>query len=122
MLCSIVTIGFFKVRNYSGYLGSKQHAWCAKFGITELWHCVVWTFDITLWLMISILVQWQSIICRFMVSISCFMLRKLWVKNPKMEDRYRTAVVLCLSQSVMENAGIVYKNGWSHCFQFIIHR
>jgi len=77
VLCSIVTVEFFKVRNYSRYLGFKQRAWCAKFGITGLWHCVVWTFDITLWLMTRILIQWQSIMCRFVVSISCFMLRKI---------------------------------------------
>ena len=111
VLCSFVTIEFFKVRNYSRYLGSKQCAQCAKFGIIGLWHRVVRTFDTALWLMTCILIQWQSIMCRFVVSISCFMLRKLWVKNRKTEDRYRTAVLHRLSRSIAENAGIVYKIG-----------
>ena len=122
VLCSIVTVEFFKVRNFSRYLGFKQRVWCAKFGVTGLWHCVVWTFDITLRLMTCTLIQWQSMMCRFVVSISWFILKKLQIKNSKMEDRYLTVVLHRLPWSIKGNAGNVYKNSWSHCFQFIIHR
>jgi hypothetical protein len=72
-----------KVRHYSRYLGSKQHASCSKFGITAQWHCVVWTLDITLWLLTCILMQWQSIMCRFMVGISGLCSGSCRLKIPK---------------------------------------